>query len=175
MDMFVKAFNGARSDFAKNAHIANMNQVEYDSDLEKEIYAQLAITGGCPMTDVVEKDPLVFYMNFKMDNSEESRLVSDADRTHMAFVTTNCLDYGKEMHHFVFKKTNAAKIHGPPGSKCSSGRKANSDGLCALGKSYGRKIVERYRIPIREEDYEQDPLTGKMRKKESWLDKIFYK
>ncbi|UMM37926.1 hypothetical protein L5515_009540 [Caenorhabditis briggsae] len=40
-----------------------MNQLEYNPELEKVIYAQLALTGGCPKTQYISTDSLDIYFS----------------------------------------------------------------------------------------------------------------
>ncbi|PIC14430.1 hypothetical protein B9Z55_026751 [Caenorhabditis nigoni] len=49
----VHIFNSWRSLIAKREPLTNMNQLVYNSDLEKAIYAQLALTGGCPDSQMI--------------------------------------------------------------------------------------------------------------------------
>ncbi|PIC14431.1 hypothetical protein B9Z55_026752 [Caenorhabditis nigoni] len=61
----------------------------------------------------------------------------------MGYVETKCMATGEEVHSYAFYTTNKDEIFGEPGSLCTPGRKGTSDGLCALEKSYGRKVVSR--------------------------------
>ncbi|PIC14432.1 hypothetical protein B9Z55_026753 [Caenorhabditis nigoni] len=183
----VEGVNFARSIIAKDAKIANMNQLEYNSELEKAIYAQLTLTGGCPDSRIIYDDskeiPVEIHINFnpkkKIDAQFTKKLVGGAGKTHVGYVETKCMVTGEEVHSVAFYKTKDSDLNGPPRSKCPSGRRATSDGLCALENSYARKVVDSNLLweefnykPIPYVPYikEQDevPITGKDKKEEKW-------
>ncbi|PIC14422.1 hypothetical protein B9Z55_026746 [Caenorhabditis nigoni] len=64
----VRGMNSLRSLIADKSQIANMNQLEYNSELEKIIYAQLVLTGGCPDSIIIYDDskeiPVEIHLNF---------------------------------------------------------------------------------------------------------------
>ncbi|PIC14419.1 hypothetical protein B9Z55_026743 [Caenorhabditis nigoni] len=165
----LKHFNSGRSVWAKGLQIANMNELVYLPKLEKVLYNQLALTGGCPDSRIIydASNPEILveiHLNVKYAKDERDvlKLYGGAGSTHMGYVETKCMVTGEEVKSWAFYKTNIffskdPEIHGPPGSKCSSGRSATSDGLCALEKSYTRKVMESYWDRIKR------PIGGKHR------------
>ncbi|PIC14427.1 hypothetical protein B9Z55_026750 [Caenorhabditis nigoni] len=144
-DEVLKVLNSARSEIAEKAQIANMNELEYNPDLEEKIHMELIFNSGCS-TRVIDRGSLKIYKNFKPEDMKDEQSIVEflgaPGMTEMAYVKNLCLKNARRMHSFAFKKTNAPNINGPPGSKCPSGRRPTSDGLCALGKSYARKVVD---------------------------------
>ncbi|PIC14420.1 hypothetical protein B9Z55_026744 [Caenorhabditis nigoni] len=134
----LKLFNSARSSIAKNAHIANMIQLEYQPELENILYVKLGKSGGCSDSKTIydnygSRILVEIHLNVNTDSMDKqsfSKLFGGADKQVMAHVETKCMETGKEVHSYVFYKTGEQEIHGPPGSQCPQGTKATPEGLC---------------------------------------------
>ncbi|ULT92183.1 hypothetical protein L3Y34_009727 [Caenorhabditis briggsae] len=132
----LELFHSARSSIAKNAHIANMIQLEYQSELENILYVKLGKSGGCSDSKTIydnygSRILVEIHLNVNtetMDQQSFSKLFGGADKQVMAHVETKCMETGKEVHSYVFYKTGEHEIHGPPGSQCPRGSRTTSDG-----------------------------------------------
>ncbi|PIC14418.1 hypothetical protein B9Z55_026742 [Caenorhabditis nigoni] len=133
----VEKLNDLRRFYAKGQipQIANTNELEYNPELEKVIYAQLALTGGCPKYQYISTDSHDIYLVGEGSGGDTfATIMEGASRTEVAIVTTYCSETQQFHEHLVFAKTNAPDLYGPAGSKCPEGRKATAKGLCAREK-----------------------------------------
>ncbi|PIC14421.1 hypothetical protein B9Z55_026745 [Caenorhabditis nigoni] len=140
----LKYLNSVRAYLADKQQIANMNKVEYNSDLENVIYSQLLLTGNCPDQKLIYLEsngiPIEVYLKTnvgldEMDLEFANKFSGGAGKTQMGHVVTRCMVTGYEVKSYAFFTTKDQDLHGAPGSKCPSGRKTTINGLCALEKS----------------------------------------
>ncbi|PIC14423.1 hypothetical protein B9Z55_026747 [Caenorhabditis nigoni] len=143
----LRLFNLERSLIANNTQIANMIQLEYSPELEKVLYVKLGKAGGCSDSKIIYDDynswiHVEAHLNVNtetMDEQTSSKLYGGADKHLMAHVETKCMETGKEVHSYVFYKTNDKELHGPPGSRCRAGTRPTPDGLCEQFSDRKRK------------------------------------
>ncbi|KAF1753491.1 hypothetical protein GCK72_020048 [Caenorhabditis remanei] len=144
---FYESINFQRRRLAKQTNIANMNEIEYDRDLEKIIEKELAKHDGCPETSIVKIGDVQIFLNIQGNNELLGELASGAGRTKAAVRFTECEN--KQILSAAADISPYPDIHGPPGSQCPPGREPGRSGpwqvgMCVIRKSYARKIYHNY-------------------------------
>ncbi|EFO95247.1 hypothetical protein CRE_08790 [Caenorhabditis remanei] len=144
---FYESINFQRRRLAKQTNIANMNEIEYDRDLEKIIEKELAKHDGCPETSIVKIGDVQIFLNIQGNNELLGELASGAGRTKAAVRFTECEN--KQILSAAADISPYPDIHGPPGSQCPPGGEPGRSGpwqvgMCVIRKSYARKIYHNY-------------------------------
>ncbi|UMM37922.1 hypothetical protein L5515_009536 [Caenorhabditis briggsae] len=136
--------NALRSRYANELSIANMNKLIYNPKLETKSLEKLESSGGCPDKSVEYGDGYIFGFNVNNSNALVFHVASNAGSMEVACVHTKCEHTGESITTTVLDFGKYQILAGPPGSRCSENRTADSNGLCSpenSGKSgkYVRK------------------------------------
>ncbi|PIC14393.1 hypothetical protein B9Z55_026725 [Caenorhabditis nigoni] len=127
--------NVFRSKYANELSVANMNKLVYNPKLEKKILEKLESSGGCPEKYVEYEDGFIFGLNVIGSDGLQVKMASNAGSMEVACVQTKCENSGKVIISAVFDFEKSPILAGPPGTRCSGNRTADSNGLCALETS----------------------------------------
>ncbi|EFP06918.1 hypothetical protein CRE_17648 [Caenorhabditis remanei] len=146
--------NHLRAENAEHRQWGNVNKLLYNISLEKTLSEFLHQYNGCPgpihiggseylvTLNIIEYFPLGEEF---MRSEVEKGAFGMPTSTMMACALTTCLEDGRQIFSVITDAVKFSAIKGTPGSNCSSsGRLANSKGLCYLGsdqKKFVRKGV----------------------------------
>ncbi|KAF1756656.1 hypothetical protein GCK72_013110 [Caenorhabditis remanei] len=147
--------NDARAENAEQRQWGNMNKLLYNISLERTLSEFLNQYNGCPGPIHIGGSEYLVTLNIYeyIFRGEGGRLESEIEKgafgmptsTMMACALTTCLEDGSQIFSVITDAVKFSAIKGTPGSNCSSsGRLANSKGLCYLGsdqKKFVRKGV----------------------------------
>ncbi|EFO88551.1 hypothetical protein CRE_30312 [Caenorhabditis remanei] len=138
--------NDARAKYAKGSQWADANKLLYNISFEKTLWEFLDRSDGCPRNTNIGGPYEVVLKTLDSQDRKENGLEYLRRRgpygrrtsTMMACALTTCLENGE----LIFSVITDAVKYTPPGSHCSPGRLANSEGLCVL-KSNKTKFVRK--------------------------------
>ncbi|CAL2034334.1 unnamed protein product [Caenorhabditis brenneri] len=144
----LKEVNDARSRYANESQIGNMNELVYDWKLESIAKKEVEKHKGCienTMTTVDGNLQLfklhILLLLFPDADETVDYLISKPGRTKMAFVIAKCKDDQEyeDIHLILDTDSNIPILSGKPGSRCPQNRPFNNNGLCGTSKGYVRK------------------------------------
>ncbi|PIC14402.1 hypothetical protein B9Z55_026731 [Caenorhabditis nigoni] len=127
--------NGMRRHYANNLSIANMNKLVYNSKLETKILEKLESFEGCPDKSVEHEDGFIFGLNARNWMGFQLHVASLARSMEIACVETRCGNNKDLILSVVMDSGKSPILAGPPGTRCSENRTADSNGLCSLKTS----------------------------------------
>ncbi|CAO4367088.1 unnamed protein product [Caenorhabditis nigoni] len=125
--------NRVRFGIAYNSKIANMNELKYDEELEKEAKKE---KHDCPIGIFQEIRKNEMYSTIRV---QEPRTSDHATATKVACIPYYCSDIRLMSNEtlFIIDKGKEGRIRGEPGTKCPPGRKRDGS-LCIV---FSRGVV----------------------------------
>ncbi|EGT42097.1 hypothetical protein CAEBREN_09043 [Caenorhabditis brenneri] len=137
----LRDINDARAEFAKNHHIANMNELKYERVFEKAIMGGPTNNSACSPPVLGHDHAMEVFWNLKRNDMLAVQLLSAPDRTIVACLKQHCAETGEDVVSVIVDTSMVQAINGTPGTKCSTFRTKRLNGLCALRRGYRRKFL----------------------------------